>query len=279
MPETEHQSKTDFAGWHDIAERIVDTVDRSSAARRCKVIGISGSQGSGKSTLAKIVVEHLQRADVQAVSVSLDDFYLSRSERNALAKKIHPLLKTRGVPGTHDTNWLQNTLKTVQSARSRELVSFALPIFDKASDDRCGERNAACEVLVLEGWCLGVQAQATLSLAEPINELERIEDAQGIWRSWVNEQTPLSYQPLWNEIDYWVQLRPPSFAQVEQWRSQQEQQIAPDRRMSPEVLRRFIDHYERLTKWQWECAPWRPGLLVELAEDHRVASVDTLLED
>ncbi len=32
--------------------------------------------------------------------LSLDDFYYARRDREALAREIHPLLRSRGVPGT-----------------------------------------------------------------------------------------------------------------------------------------------------------------------------------
>ena len=92
----------------------------------------------------------------------------------------------------------------------------------------------------------------------------------------MNEQTRERYEPLWQSIDYWVQLRPPGFTQVVQWRGQQEQQIAPNKRMNAQTLQRFIDHYERLTRWQWACAPHQPGMRVELGADHKVVSVENL---
>ena len=69
-----------------------------------------------------------------------------------------------------------------------EAVTVRLPVFDKGADDRSGQRERAAQVLVLEGWCLGVHAQPEDLLQEPINALERDEDPQGIWRSWVNNQ-------------------------------------------------------------------------------------------
>ena len=38
----------------------------------------------------------------RAVTFSMDDLYLGRAARVDLARRIHPLLATRGVPGTHD---------------------------------------------------------------------------------------------------------------------------------------------------------------------------------
>jgi D-glycerate 3-kinase len=133
-------------------------------------------------------------------------------------------------------------------------------------------------VLVLEGWCLGVRAQPEDMLQDSINTLEREEDSAGVWRAWVNEQIRQHYEPLWQQIDYWVQLKPPDFEQVVLWRGQQEQQIEPTLRMDPIALSRFIDHYERLTRWQWKSPPLQPGMTVHLAPDHSVQSVEAHTE-
>ena len=39
---------------------------------------------------------------LRAAILSLDDIYLSGADRLQRANTIHPLLATRGVPGTHD---------------------------------------------------------------------------------------------------------------------------------------------------------------------------------
>ena len=43
--------------------------------------------------------------------ISIDDLYKTRKDRIKLSKKIHSLLKTRGVPGTHDVNFMFDLLK------------------------------------------------------------------------------------------------------------------------------------------------------------------------
>ena len=255
---------------------MAELIDGTPLNQRPRVVGICGSQGSGKSTLARIVVEHLQQCGLGAVAVSLDDFYLTRAQRIELAQTVHPLLRTRGVPGTHDTRWLARVLNAIESADPAEGATIDLPIFDKGLDDRNGQQRLHCQILVLEGWCIGVQAQP--DVLQTINALETREDADGLWRSWVNDQIRQNYEALWKSIDYWVQLRPPGFEQVVRWRSEQEQHIEPDKRMNAEALQRFIDHYERLTRWQWDCAPRRPGLRIELGTDHRVVSVEKLGE-
>lgn len=267
------KAKGEFTDWHAIAAPLAQGVARSQPAARPRIVGIAGSQGSGKSTLARIVVEHFREQGISATSVSLDDFYLTQAERVALAEAVHPLLRTRGVPGTHDTGWLGRVVTSMQGQDGQQKVELQLPQFDKGRDDRAGQRNVSCELLVLEGWCLGVSAQPAGQLREPINALERQEDGDGVWRTWVNEQIALHYQPLWQQIDYWLQLRPPSFAQVVQWRGEQEQQIAPAQRMDALALQRFIDHYQRLTQWQWDGPVLGPGLAVSLGADHCVSKV------
>ena len=68
------------------------------------VLGICGAQGSGKSTLAEALAERLERDGLACAVLSLDDLYLTRAERERLARGVHPLLATRGPPGTHDTS-------------------------------------------------------------------------------------------------------------------------------------------------------------------------------
>ena len=263
-----------FPDWHDVARRVL-AVTSAGAGDRPKIFGISGSQGSGKSTLANILAEHLAHSGVNAQAVSLDDFYLTQAARVALASKVHPLLRTRGVPGTHDTAGLQRVLADVRAGAGL----ITLPQFDKARDDRLGQRQVVCDVLVLEGWCLGVKAQSEQALVEPINDLEREMDAGGSWRRWVNAQIPARYEPLWAAVDYWLQLQPPGFAQVLQWRRQQEGQLARARRMDEQGLRRFIEQYERLTRWQWECEPLSPGLHIALNADHGVEGIEATVDN
>jgi len=277
MIDSGSDSAVDLSDWHALATQVIDSVNDPDRRRMPRIIGVSGSQGSGKSTFARVVVERLQMRGFAAAAVSLDDFYLTHADRQVLGTTVHPLLCTRGVPGTHDTDWLQQVM-AIMHQTPEQAATVQLPIFDKGRDDRSGQRESRSQVLVLEGWCLGVRAQPEDMLLDPINRLERDEDPKGVWRSWVNDQIRSHYEPLWRQIDYWVQLKPPGFEQVVLWRGQQEQQIEPTLRMDSTALGRFIDHYERLTRWQWESPPQQPGLSVSLAKDHSVQSIDALAD-
>ncbi len=238
--------------------------------RGIRVLAISGSQGSGKSTLAAMLVRALSVEGVRASAVSIDDFYLSKKARRALAAAVHPLLVTRGVPGTHDHAWLA---KLLRHHLADEAAS--VPRFDKATDDRSGEEVIDTDCLILEGWCVGVTCQEPEALALPINALEVIEDPDGVWRHWVNAQIN-HYKPIWEAVEFWVHLRVPDFAQVYEWRARQETDISPAHRMADAALKRFIQHYERLTRHLWRSPLSRPGLKVELDADHDVVSVQAV---
>src|ERR1700753_2509275 len=80
----------------DVVEAVLDLALRDQR-KSFSVIGQSGLQGSGKSTLAGQVVALAQSRGVLALTISIDDFYLGRAARKELARRVHPLLITRGV--------------------------------------------------------------------------------------------------------------------------------------------------------------------------------------
>src|SRR4029077_10879364 len=80
------------------------------------LVGLCGSQASGKSTTAGRLAERLGRLGARTLVFSIDDFYLTLPERRELARTIHPLLATRGVPGTHDVALMANTILALLQA-------------------------------------------------------------------------------------------------------------------------------------------------------------------
>ena len=94
---------------------------------------LSGSQGIGKTTLLKLIkIIFKKKFNKKILSISLDDFYLDKKEREKIATNIHPLLKTRGVPGTHDIKYLLDTINRFNKSK----YPINLPLFDKLSDYR-----------------------------------------------------------------------------------------------------------------------------------------------
>lgn len=243
------------------------------------VLGLSGLQGSGKSTLAARLVESGPEFD--AVALSLDDFYLSRTQRKALARREHPLFVTRGVPGTHDLTRLRATLDALVVASPAQPAW--LPRFDKGCDepvppDQWQMVIAPPRLIVLEGWCVGLPAQAEVALGEPVNALEREEDADGHWRRHVNAQLQGPYAALWRRLDHLVLLAAPSFDVVERWRGEQEQarrRAGAPQAMDAASLQRFIAHLERLSRHALAALPALADTVVLLDADRGVLEVRT----
>jgi len=244
-------------------------------ASRPVVIGICGAQGSGKTTLAEAAVQACTAKGLAAAMLSIDDLYLTRAEREELAHAIHPLFATRGPPGTHD---LELGGRVLDAFGGGEAVR--LPRFDKANDDRLppdawAPAPPGCEVLLLEGWCVGARPQDEDALADPINELEAGEDPEGIWRRYVNRVLGDTYQKFFASIDKLVMLAAPGFEVVHLWRLQQEEELAVSARrdanavMSEPEIARFIQHYERLTRHMLAEMPVRADLLVRLDTERR----------
>ncbi len=250
---------------------------RSLDQTRPRVLGISGLQGSGKSTLAARLVDRGQ--DLGAVTLSLDDFYLTQAERQNLAQRIHPLLATRGVPGTHDLNLLGATLEALANASADRPAR--IPRFDKSCDERVAFENWPSvtrppRLIVLEAWCLGLPPQADAALQEPVNMLEREEDADGRWRQYINAQLTGPYTQLWQQIDDRVLLQAPAFEVVMAWRGEQERDISQrhaSRPMDADALRRFIAHYERLSRHSLAVLPARADIVIALDRSRAVREI------
>ncbi|CAN7224295.1 kinase [Phenylobacterium sp. LjRoot225] len=246
------------------------------ARKKVIVVGLAGPQGSGKSTIAAATVQLLEERGLTAVAVSLDDFYLSKSARERLAQDVHPLLATRGPPGTHDIALAGAVLEQL-----RRPGRVALPAFDKAADERAPRaawRTVATPVdaVIFEGWCVGSRAQGAAALAQPVNALETEEDPDGRWRGYVNAQLDGPYQELFTKMHELVYLQPPSFEVVLGWRQEQERKLVAraGAGMTDAEVARFVAHYERLTRWMLAELPERARLVFPLAEDRTPIAPD-----
>jgi D-glycerate 3-kinase len=246
---------------------------RAQISDHMVVAGLCGTQGSGKTTAAAALVELLARRGLPATALSIDDFYLPRAIRGALAHDVHPLLITRGVPGTHDVELAQATIDSLAGAEPA-----LVPVFDKARDDRLPRKAwrtvpGRQRVVILEGWCVGARPQPPEEIAEPINALERDEDAQGTWRRYVNSALAGRYHRFFERLSPLVLLAAPSFDVVRDWRGEQEHKLRAriaheggdgSRLMDDAQLSRFISHYERVTRHILEEMPARADHLIRL---------------
>lgn len=256
----------------------VERVCRPLAARgvalreglgRTAIIGLCGAQGSGKSTIAKATARLLEAQGLTAVTLSLDDFYLSREARDWLARKVHPLMAVRGPPGTHDV-----ALACVVLDHLGLSGATPLPAFDKAADERRPQREwreveGPVDVVIFEGWCVGARPQPKAMLIGPINTLEEYDDPDAKWRRYVDRQLAQPYQALFARLDALVLLAAPGFEVVQAWRTEQEHKLRAKGGggMSDAEVVAFIQHYERLTRWILQEMPARADWTVPLAAD------------
>lgn len=249
-----------------------------ASAERPVVLGLCGAQGSGKSTLTARIAADLTAQGVACAILSLDDLYLSRAERLRLAAEVHPLLRTRGVPGTHDVALGLDLLTQLAAGEA-----LRLPRFDKARDDRVPRARwdrapAGCRVLLFEGWCVGARPQPAAALVEPVNALEAEEDSNGTWRRHVNAALAGDYQRLFSSIDRLVLLAAPGFEVVQGWRTQQEAELRAHGGgagvMDNAGIARFVQHYERLTRHILAEMPARADLVARLAPDRTVLRIE-----
>jgi len=260
--------------WLPLAQTLVD-----HQKKRTMLIGINGAQGSGKSTMTEALALLLRHQfDKQVVTLSIDDLYLTRQTRAQLAHDVHPLLQTRGVPGTHD---IALGLALIQRlCRAKPHDATPIPRFDKANDDRLPEKDwpvhqGHVDYILFEGWCVGTPAQDEAQLTTPVNLLEAEEDQERIWRIHVNLALTGSYQVLFSALDLLIMLEAPDFETIYQWRKEQEEKLRKQRPDAPFLmndaqLTRFISHYERLTRHNLHLLPDAADVLYRLDREHHI---------
>lgn len=242
-------------------------------------VAINGAQGSGKSTLTDFLAWYFTSAyGCRVATLSLDDVYLSQAEREQRARDIHPLFRTRGVPGTHNVSLLTTTLRSLAAGKH-----VHLPRFNKAFDNPAPAREwpsvtGVMDIVIVEGWCWGARPQEASALAEPINTLEREQDTTGEWRCYANEQLRTYYTPLYDSFHYWVMLQAPSVEIVASWRIEQERKLAERQPSAPclmtaSQISHFVQYFERLTRHCISTLPSHCDEVFQLDEQRHIVNL------
>ena len=254
-------------------------LEKVARATETFYLGVNGCQGSGKSTLSEFLAWFFEENEIHAVVLSVDDFYHDRKTRQNLAEEISPLLATRGVPGTHNTQQLSDTLSALTTKRT-----VTVPRFDKSQDNpfpksKWSRVTGPLKIVIMEGWCWGVRPQSDLQLRYPVNALEAEKDPNLSWRKWVNAQIEEYYVPLYELMNCWVMLQAPSFDSVFRWRLEQEQKLAAKvgdktdtKVMSEAEIMDFIQFYQRLTEECLSTLPVNCDVVFKLDETRKIIS-------
>ncbi len=248
--------------------------------KKTRIIGLSGGQGSGKSTISQLLKIILKiQFNLETVVFSIDDFYKTRKERKKMSKKINHLFSTRGVPGTHDSKLLYECLKNL---KKKSFKKFLIPKFDKSMDDRCLKKkwikvSKKPDLVIFEGWCVGAKYQKNASLKKPINELEKFEDKNLVWRKKVNNELKNMYKKIFLLIDDLIFLKVPSFRHVFKWRLLQERKLKKISKgkkvMNNKEIKKFIMFYERITRNMIKTLGSQAKILINIDAKHRLKSI------
>jgi len=257
-------------------------INSKADKKKTYFVGLAGGQGTGKtttSTLIKIILNKYFKLNV--FRISIDDFYLTRKERISLSKRVHPMLLTRGVPGTHDINMMLNFFK---KSKNKKFKSLKLPTFNKAIDDRFSEKHwydlkKKPDVIIFEGWCVGAKSETNNTLKKTINSMERTKDQKQIWRKYVNDQLKSKYKKLYSRLNCLIYLKAKDFSLLQKWRLKQERKLwikskksSNTKIMSKEDVLSFMQTYQRVTQNMFKYMPKYASIIINLNSNHQIKS-------
>ena len=226
--------------WLPIA---LDMVVKRNKLNRTFIQGILGGQGTGKTTLCLILQHILNYLGYCCATLSIDDLYLTYSERQDLQQQ-DPRLIWRGPPGTHDVTLGITVIE--QCLQGDSTTKILLPRFDKSAFNGQGDRTTPeailkPDILLFEGWFVGVQPLQEYPGNFPlpiVTELDK-QFAKD------NNQRLQAYLPLWNRLDSLMVLYPEDYRLSQQWRKEAEQKMIATGKtgMSDEECDRFVEYF------------------------------------
>ena len=186
-----------------------------------KIIGISALPGTGKTTLGKWLEAISLKLQFKVVVISIDDFYLPSDEMK-FAIKNNPWNVSRGFPGSHSVKLMHERLLSWKM--SGELN---VPVFDKSLRDGLGDRSKwrseKPDLLILEGWFLGVKPSSVDPNYQNIKSL-KLSSQETLYRSKIQKNLN-EYLDVWSLIDNIWHLKPTKFENMNMWKSNQENEM------------------------------------------------------
>ncbi len=255
-------------------------INKKANKKRPYFVGLAGGQGTGKTTISSLIRIILTKYfKLNVFRISIDDFYKTRKERINLSKRVHPMLLTRGVPGTHDINKMLNFFR---KSKSKKFKRLKLPTFNKAIDDRCNKKKwydlkKRPDVIIFEGWCVGAKSEKNNTLKKTINSLEKVNDQKQIWRKHVNNQLKSKYKNLFSQLNCLIYLKAKNFSLLQKWRLKQERKLWVKSKVKSKIMSRgdvlnFMQTYQRITQNMFRNMPKYASVIFNLNSNHQIKS-------
>ena len=130
------------------------------------------------------------------------------------------------------------------------------------------------DLIILEGWCVGSKPIDPLYLKKNINDLEKINDPDMIWRTAYN-QSLTEYQKLFNKFNYYIFIKLPDWKYVINWKYKQElnlRSLSSDNHLKKKLYL-FIQYYEKLSKWMSITCPDICNILITLDKNQKIKKI------
>ncbi len=186
-----------------------------------KIIGISALPGTGKTTLGKWLEAMSFKLNFKIAVISIDDFYLPSDEMK-LAIENNPWNVSRGFPGSHSVKLMHE--KLLNWKINGELF---VPVFDKSLRNGLGDRSHwrsdNPDILILEGWFLGIEP-LSIDIKDQNIKSAMFSSHESLYRLKIQKNLK-EYLDVWGLIDNIWHLKPLKFEYMNMWKSNQEQEM------------------------------------------------------
>ncbi|KAH9824163.1 P-loop containing nucleoside triphosphate hydrolase protein [Melampsora americana] len=261
-------------------ETPTDSNSQSSVPPRPLFVGLQGAQGIGKSTAVASIAKRLRSEpfNLNVITMSLDDFYLTHEEQNALEGRYpeNSLLRGRGPPGTHDIKLATAVFNVLEDINSHSNKSVCIPRYDKSAFGGKGDRShvetielaSTLHLVILEGWMVGFQSRPERDFVNQYSETLSLALGRAMWSHptiklppapktyitghkcqdlvQVNELLQPYQKNIWSKLDLLIKVIPKDYDWVYKWRLEQEHQMKASNGglgMSDCQVHKFIDRY------------------------------------
>ncbi|EGG01287.1 uncharacterized protein MELLADRAFT_39187, partial [Melampsora larici-populina 98AG31] len=217
---------------------------------------------SGKSTAVASIAKRLgsEPFNLNVITMSLDDFYLTHADQNALEARYpeNPILRGRGPPGTHDMKLATDVFNVLSDINSHSEKIVRIPRYDKSAFGGKGDRSnvetielgSTLHLVILEGWMVGFQSRPEHDFRNQYSQTltpktyiigHKYEDLVQ-----VNELLQPYQKSLWSKLDLLIKIIPMDYDWVYKWRLEQEHRMKALNGgfgMSDCQVHKFIDRY------------------------------------